>query len=1579
MRKWLLALVLVAMLTPAWAGQPVVQYANRNSQLTIRAGVFVPPGLPGWEAAPHYGAMLATLTSGVVPVTYNAGGPGQFTFNFYPPKCPDYELINPLPIQDALLPLLDKTDPDYWRIPTGLGPLFAPLLSNYDFIVAPVYADWPLYPELQFALMRWVHQGGLLWLDYEPAPPPYQVNRLLLEPPPVSDTPTSDQAVKVAAQVTGLPYSLSSQLLAGRYALGPQEINLLGSQLSYATSALGASGTQRFLSGIDGQGSLPALLHEVVHTQSGVAAGPAIAAGRYGRGGIIASACGMARAIAGWQIAYADAANRELPEWSLPDIKFAYNVLQWWLSPAGAPLEAGSTREQIAPPLTRVSYQAVPDPNLVVPTPSGGAQQVAVWEGIAYFGDRDGHLYAMDTSTTADRDGDGSPDDGLRDWSTGASADLIWEYTLGHQEWTAGGFVPVSPDGYLVSGAPSLGTICDPSTGLPRTMIAFTAASRDGGQGYLNALWVDSLQPVSPYFPFPIQPHPSNSEVGKAGAGPLVADGMIFLVNQDSSGNFNAPARDSQLLVIDPLHPEQGVPPPLGYKVGAYVKLAQSGAVMSSAATPALGTVTVQDEVTGIPVEAETLVWAGNAMPRNANSATGRLWMTPALLRVVLPEWNGQWLQNVTGLDSLANQAVTISINGVPLPPHFGDVVTGTLNYVRRVSQNQAEIIFPRWSLFRLLPGLAVDYRTGWNAFQISYFDLNGDPRAVQAELSMGVGSPLNMQVKETVTGGPCVVGDTTYAAGISVNGYPGASFHGGLVAFEMASRGPAPIKWQFHGLRQAAATGAADRFYDFPVTPAVSGNLLFLAGNLAFTQEPGGSVVVPATGQQGVVYCLDTACGSELRLDESVAAGLRGSARIGDLAAIDYQAPVGASADPGGNAPPGQRGAPVFLALPNGEAVPPRTGSTNNWWVDYNNGIVHMGRQAVGRYYYDIANKGLFTYFSGGVKTAVPVYLPRLVLWQYEFPAGERVVSAPVASGSHVYLVTQDNANGQIWLHAFTAGPYVTSAIARDGAHAPVWTVALPTPTYLGANHQLDRPVSLTVANNHLLVSMDSLGQAGYVLNAAGHGQQGSYTLIADSNRLLGVDSEGRAAWAALATSMASPRVSAGPIPVLPEIDTYASRVNTGFARPSRVRQLDGGRVLVCDTGNNRVVELDEAGSVLWQYPDSDVANRDLYHSSTLTAQQTADLMAATGAPWRLLSPTDVQRYVAVSQETIGGNPHLVRWESTLIADAGNFRVLEVVRPLVDGVYDPSAGGADPTASYRQTVQVIAGEATTFGTGTNPIGKFMFTTACRLGTQADPIRTTTLLASAANHPADPGTGRPLGLLRVEITYDANGVVQTSRLAAGADGYSLLARRDGMPGDFLAIRQADTLSGAAAPQIMVVDRQGVKVVAVSAWPAPVAEMTATDYQNEMLALRTALAPYAPPAFPPCIREETAPDAARALDNAKAYAAADYSFHPVYAQYLADGRLLVVNGFGAPYGLSDPLNPDPAELAGPTKSEVLEYDPDPLNLKGVGNRIVNCNPGALWEHYLVPDPFSSVYPLVSGTSAGLKQPLAVERR
>ncbi len=102
-------------------------------------------------------------------------------------------------------------------------------------------------------------------------------------------------------------------------------------------------------------------------------------------------------------------------------------------------------------------------------------------------------------------------------------------------------------------------------------------------------------------------------------------------------------------------------------------------------------------------------------------------------------------------------------------------------------------------------------------------------------------------------------------------------------------------------------------------------------------------------------------------------------------------------------------------------------------------------------------------------------------------------------------------------------------------------------------------------------------------------------------------------------------------------------------FSRPAKATKLGSGNLLVVDTGNNRVVEIDEAGRLVWP---KDQMGFEYYTSSANNNLQ-------------LSRPADANRYMSQETDAVSGVTYNV-WH-TIIADTGNARVIDVQTMLVD------------------------------------------------------------------------------------------------------------------------------------------------------------------------------------------------------------------------------------------------------------------------------------------------------------------------
>lgn len=141
---------------------------------------------------------------------------------------------------------------------------------------------------------------------------------------------------------------------------------------------------------------------------------------------------------------------------------------------------------------------------------------------------------------------------------------------------------------------------------------------------------------------------------------------------------------------------------------------------------------------------------------------------------------------------------------------------------------------------------------------------------------------------------------------------------------------------------------------------------------------------------------------------------------------------------------------------------------------------------------------------------------------------------------------------------------------------------------------------------------------------------------------------------------------------------------VRRPFSRPAKATRLQTGNVLVVDSGNNRVVEIDRAGRLMWPL--------DLFGFEYYTSPDNHDLS--------LSRPADAYRYYDTEDVDTDGNGTADRTFPvlhTIVADTGNARVIDIVTRF----YDPVSYVQD--GRQRHTVQRLT--PTYVRVGTSPRG----------------------------------------------------------------------------------------------------------------------------------------------------------------------------------------------------------------------------------------------------------------------------------
>ncbi len=185
------------------------------------------------------------------------------------------------------------------------------------------------------------------------------------------------------------------------------------------------------------------------------------------------------------------------------------------------------------------------------------------------------------------------------------------------------------------------------------------------------------------------------------------------------------------------------------------------------------------------------------------------------------------------------------------------------------------------------------------------------------------------------------------------------------------------------------------------------------------------------------------------------------------------------------------------------------------------------------------------------------------------------------------------------------------------------------------------------------------------YAVVAGNEGIEGleyAQTVIADSNRLVGLDPGDNAVWSMDSTFQQTYAGIQGPYDNeagVPGATLAVSKV--ALNRPSSISQLGANDYLMADTGNNRCVRVDRSGQVLWELSTFSDPIGLLGPGASLSLNQPQGVVV-----WR-----DTYTDTTVTPNVTYTTDHY------LIADTGNFRVLEI-----DDQYYLNSGGAVSTTT---------------------------------------------------------------------------------------------------------------------------------------------------------------------------------------------------------------------------------------------------------------------------------------------------------
>ena len=393
----------------------------------------------------------------------------------------------------------------------------------------------------------------------------------------------------------------------------------------------------------------------------------------------------------------------------------------------------------------------------------------------------------------------------------------------------------------------------------------------------------------------------------------------------------------------------------------------------------------------------------------------------------------------------------------------------------------------------------------------------------------------------------------------------------------------------------------------------------------------------------------------------------------------------------------------------------------------------------------------------------------------------------------------------------------------------------------------------------------------------------------------------------------------------------------------------------------------MDRDGQVVWQYPDANADEK------------------------RLNGPRDVRRYQ--TEVVIAGGIGMRRWDTTVVADSGNQRILEFYNSMTKlnnpDIYGPGYHYRPELGDVQSGPTVVADGATIAISSKKELTKKLtFTQVMRYtgaqgeiaAAQAGGYASNVLLAVVGNQVEDPGKKGSL----LHTVLIQNGQIVHQQANKPVD---ILTPRPGNS-DFVNIRQLDLITLKVDDthnevHVLVVDNSGVREFLLAEAMQedkpdykPVFEMRQQEYSAALVSTNWA----------------------QLSDNLKLtprereqllYWRSDALFAPVAVQRIDAGTKLVSDQAKARYLISQMNtleNPAPATwMPGPNGIPQRRIFLFEARYLGNAQPYVPATEYLNWgivdtfgRHYLFPTPWATDYPNIPGSTYPISQPLSFDR-
>lgn len=1020
-----------------------------------------------------------------------------------------------------------------------------------------------------------------------------------------------------------------------------------------------------------------------------------LSAGDFGAGHIIVSSAGLGRAVSGLGGAdVGEGANsgvvsgNNLVNALTPELKLLYNIVAWSSS---IPVEGGNARrtggnsEHIGNQIAR-KWSSLPS------GASGFGSGAIVYKGGVFYVDNQGVLHAFKTNPGMRTDRSGaSSDSGIKDYQFGAPFDEIWNKQLP----TGSGVRYSTPVAYSVFNNNTNRSVdvvlTTSSTGVT---YAHTAFARSGG--LLNSsptlLWQfgsggGSLLSALGGGTYPV-PVPS----------PVLAEGVVFTYTYNEAGDSNHPWR---IAALDPV---------TGANLfGVATGVAPSVRTDISAAVPGLppfmGSLTagyVRDRATGAldkvvyvssnPYNTEkagavNTLWfstKGEPLQPVPGDSTGRAFQ-PNGDRKLVPWYVG----NVVALQPVLT-LITRDANGNITSSQT--LVLGTdytVSYAGAGGNHQMQILLSSITPDNNFQQILADYTANWPGLNVGGTQVNmNDMQKFTTSRHFKLPAPGTSPKSNIPTGTVALDHEDQLiiAANWDDNTLPGRvysvreQYNIGASAASRGARGTGTeTAWMF-----APHFGGTFNGVNLPPrlinTDTYNGQIPSGQQYISYFQPIGAPAVVNGTvyvvAQARVLYSNQTT-----GFDATLLLALRSNPNM--TFSIGRSIPTNATAIRVRQIDTLQSDKTTikYITLTEGR----------NFSVDRDTGTISITDSMEPRN--DAINTALpinvlINVPGNAIPDEVAVRDPLTgngpldnVAWYMILPQNLITLPAEIqntvpASGPSVIGDT---------LYFGTADGYIAAVdIAGASGGAQVQTFAKGryrwTKTGVLPNSSDGTPLNVPIIN-------PPVGSANLLATAAHQGVSAleqQITLIADNNRLLEVDVTGSAVWALEGTRALNPVFNAG---------TQTSLLRTALSRPNSVKQTSLNTFMIADSGNNRVVQVDKSG----------------YVRTELKAVNNGLQILRPGDPISLNTPTDVQTYTESTGLDTGslffanlrtgvnygftGSYYAVHY---IIADSGNYRILEVVDAFLPDGRPVVLTGSDGSAIALQKQVVFASSSLT-------------------------------------------------------------------------------------------------------------------------------------------------------------------------------------------------------------------------------------------------------------------------------------------